>query len=193
MGHGHDPRVSRSKDAVLTATIEALGEDGLGGTTIEGIASRANVAKTTIYRHWPDRSALLLEAVEHFAGQFEMPDTGDLRADLVRWLTFLDEHMNASEFGGALPSIVDAAEHDPEMAEAFAAHSRERRALSLKRLERAVERGELPPDTDGELVQLLVVSPIFYRRLIARKRLRPAEIARIVDHVLAGLAADRVS
>jgi AcrR family transcriptional regulator len=187
VGHGGDPRVTRSKEAILAATISALGNEGLGAATIEGIAGRANVAKTTIYRHWPDRPALLLEAVERFSGRFEMPDTGDLGADLVAWLTFLDEHMTASEFGKALPAIVDGAEHDAEMGTALAQHSKERRALSLTRLQRAVERGELPPGTDCELVQLLVVSPIFYRRLVARTRLRPALIGRMVDHVLAGI------
>ena len=77
-----DPRVARSRAAVLDATVDLLGEVGHGGTTVEAIAERSGVAKTTIYRHWPSRAPLLIDAFHCRVEHVEATPTGDVRADL---------------------------------------------------------------------------------------------------------------
>ena len=85
-----DPRVALSRERVLAATLELLTETGLGGVTIDDISKRSGVAKTTIYRHWPDRSAIVIDACLRMTdGDEEPPDTGSLEGDVRAILTDL--------------------------------------------------------------------------------------------------------
>ena len=78
-----DPRIEQTRRIVLGAAVEVIAERGFGGATIDSIAQRCGVARSTIYRHWPDRMELLLEAVNARVGPVETFATGDLREDLV--------------------------------------------------------------------------------------------------------------
>src|SRR6266481_1217839 len=80
---GIDERVIRSKEAVLAATHELLFEAGLGGVTVDEVSRRSKVAKTTIYRHWSTRTALLLDACSKMGTKSEVPDTGSLKGDIT--------------------------------------------------------------------------------------------------------------
>ena len=82
-----DPRVQRSRDAVLTTTFELLGESGVGGFTVDEVARRSGVAKTTIYRHWPSREALVIDACSRISDEQAVPDTGSLDGDLTAILS----------------------------------------------------------------------------------------------------------
>src|SRR5271167_4416743 len=82
-----DPRVTRSRAAILEAAMELLAEEGYAAFTIEAIFARTGVAKTTIYRHWPTRNDLLIAVIEKLGGKFELPDTGTVRGDLMEFLT----------------------------------------------------------------------------------------------------------
>jgi AcrR family transcriptional regulator len=77
-----DDRVRRSKETVLATTYQLMSEGGIGGVSIDEVARRSGVAKTTIYRHWPSRSALLLDACSKLGSRAEPPDTGSLEGDL---------------------------------------------------------------------------------------------------------------
>ncbi|HEX4165662.1 MAG TPA: TetR/AcrR family transcriptional regulator, partial [Bryobacteraceae bacterium] len=76
-----DKRVERSKAAVLAETYRQLTQSGMGGVSIDDVALNSGVAKTTIYRHWPSRSALLIDACSRIGGAQDVPDTGNLRGD----------------------------------------------------------------------------------------------------------------
>src|ERR1700691_5425013 len=82
-----DGRVRRSRDRVLTTTFELLGESGVGGFTVEEVARRSGVAKTTIYRHWRSREALVIDACSRISDEQEVPDTGSLEGDVTAILT----------------------------------------------------------------------------------------------------------
>lgn len=181
-----DPRVARTKEAVLRATTELLAEQGLAATSVEAVAARSRVAKTTIYRHWPDRAALVLDGVNQLAATYDVIDTGNLRADLLASVTELAHRLDRTPYGRVLPSLVDAADRDADLAAAFQRHGESRRRSFIDRLELAVKRGELPAGTSVGVVHDLIVGPVFYRRLVARKPLRRADLAVIVDHAIAG-------
>src|SRR3984885_2965997 len=84
-----DKRVQRSKDSILATTYKLLSEEGIGGVSIDEVSRRSGVSKTTIYRHWPSRSALLMHACSKIGTRPEIPDTGALKGDLVVLATHL--------------------------------------------------------------------------------------------------------
>ncbi|MBA3947174.1 MAG: TetR/AcrR family transcriptional regulator, partial [Herpetosiphonaceae bacterium] len=88
------PRSASSQQAILDATLLLVAEEGIQGTHIEAIATRAGVGKTTIYRRWPSKEAVILDALSELHGQIKLIDTGNLRTDL---LTFLHELLHLME------------------------------------------------------------------------------------------------
>ncbi len=148
---GTDPRVVVSRERVLTATLDLLTEAGLGGLTFDDVAKRSGVAKTTIYRHWPNRKALIIDACLRMTdGEDEPPDTGSLEGDVTAILTNLAELLVTARWSSILPSIVDAAERDPEIAEVHSRLQRWHAAPLRAALERAARRGEIAPEVDLE-------------------------------------------
>jgi AcrR family transcriptional regulator len=175
-----DPRIARSRRRVLDAAQAVLCEHGMRGATIEGIAARCGVAKTTIYRHWHGREDLIAEAVDCNATGFPKPEaTGDLRTDLVAWLTTMTAALE-SPHGQVLAALVDGAERDPRLAEVQRRFADERRAWMVGQLEVAVTRGQLPADTDLALLVDQVVGPLMYRRFLCR---HPVDARWIDEHV----------
>lgn len=184
-----DPRVARSKAAILDACAELLAEEGFGGVSIEAVSARSGAAKTTIYRHWPNRETLLVEAFCACAEGTEPLDTGAFRSDLLGILGGLAGALAGAQWCAALPSLVDAAARDPEIAQVYRAfQATKRRPLELA-LERARKRGELPPDTDIPVAVALCVGPLFYRRMISAEPLGEPFVEQIVDRVLRALGA----
>src|SRR5271170_7348975 len=104
-----DKRVIRSKELVLKQTYRLLSEGGIGGVSFDEVSRRSGVAKTTIYRHWPSRSALLFDAVMQFAPRLQTPNTGSFRGDLTALALALAQRLQTGRWSCAMPSIVDAA------------------------------------------------------------------------------------
>src|SRR5436305_2499197 len=136
-------QVRRTKEAVLATTYHLMSEGGLGGVNIEEVARRSGVAKTTIYRHWPSRSALLLDACSRLGPRPEVPDTGSLGGDLTALVTRLADQLRTASWPAILPSIIDAAERDSEIAQLHARLQAGFSAPYLAVIERAKKRGEL--------------------------------------------------
>jgi len=185
-----DPRILRSKEAVLGETYRLLAESGIGGVSIDEVSRRSGVSKTTIYRHWPSRSALLLEACSTMGAPMETPDTGSLRADLTALVGELAEHLRTEHWAAVLPSIVDAAERDPELADLQTRLQEAMMAPFLAVLERAKKRGELPRGARPADVVAGVVGPLFYRRWFSREPLDGAFVKSVVSGVV-GLGAGK--
>jgi AcrR family transcriptional regulator len=179
-----DPRVRRSREAVLAATAELLTEVGVHGVTIEAVALRSGVAKTTIYRHWPERSQLVLDAIDRVAEPCRAPDTGTLRGDLTAILDGLVEALTTSVLGQVMPSLIDAAERDAEVARLQATWVRARRGAVHQALARAEARGEIPAGLDDDLVGSIFGGAAFYRRLVSHEPLDARFRAGLVDAVL---------
>ena len=181
-----DPRVTRSKSAVLAATLEMLREVGLGGLTIEGIAARSGVAKTTIYRHWAGREELAFQSIESMMDTPLHEHTESLRDDLLMALTVVVDGLKSAPWAAVLPTMVDAAERDEHVLVLSREFASRRRAWLEHRLGEAVVQRWLPADTDVELLASELVGPFFYRRFISRQPVTVEQVERHLDLVLRG-------
>jgi len=139
--------VERSRHAILIAAFELLEEGGVSGFSVDEVARRSRVAKTTIYRHWPTREALVIDACSRITAEQEIPDTGSLRGDLEAILPNIAHLLQTANWSSVLPSIVDTAERDPDFAEVHSQIQRGHAAPLRAVLERAADRGELPERT----------------------------------------------
>ncbi|MDN3359138.1 TetR/AcrR family transcriptional regulator [Actinomadura sp. DC4] len=189
-GH-HGNRHGRSEQArraVLEAADDLLVERGFAGVTIEGIAARAGVAKQTIYRWWPSKVDILMDAfVDDMVQHLTPPDQGDLGRELRTHLSRLARFLTGSDPGAVFRALAGLAQHDPEMAARFRTECLvHQRALDRLPIERAIARGELPPDTDVELAVDRLVGPVHYRALVTGDPLPRAFTDALVDRFLAG-------
>jgi len=183
-----DPRVLVSRERVLTATLDLLMESGLGELTIDDISRRSGVAKTTIYRHWANRSALVIDACSRMTDSQETPpDTGSLEGDLRAILTSIADLLGTARWSSILPSIVDAAEHDPEFADIHSRIQRGHAAPLRAALDRAALKEEIPPAADRNAVAAALLGPLFYRRWFSREQIDAEFVEMIIRSAIAGL------
>jgi len=182
------PRSIQAHQAILDAAITLLSEVGFDRLTVEGIAARAGVGKTTIYRRWPDKESLVVEALATMAVPDEPPDTGDVRADLVEIVSRTADRLTNGQLGRLLPRLLGEQLRNPDFAKVVRERFIEPKARNARRIvQRAVERGELRGDTDADLVHAMLVGPIFYEIVpMGRKPSRHFAEA-LVDAVLEGL------
>ena len=179
-----DPRIERSRRVILEAVLEELGAVGYGSLTIEGVAARAGVGKSTIYRHWPGKLALVEDAFRTLKAQALIPDTGSLRDRMVAFLEELATLVEESTYSACMPALIDAAERDPQVRAFHCEFSAERRAVLVDVLRDAVTSGELPADTEPELLADALVGPIVLRRLMSYEPFDPKLVPALVDQVL---------
>jgi len=164
-----DKRVERSKAAVLAETYRQLTQSGISGVSIDEVSRVSGVSKTTIYRHWPSRSALLIDACSRLGNATPPPDTGTLRADLHVLVTVLAEQLQSAAWASVYPSIIDAAERDPEIAALQAGLHKAFMAPFDAVVEQARERGEVQPEKPAADVIAAVIGPLFYRRWFSKE------------------------
>jgi AcrR family transcriptional regulator len=175
-----DPRVDRSRRAVLDATVALIGEVGIESLTIGAISRRSGVAKTTIYRHWDGKVPLVVDALDELAGPVEAPDTGAFADDLAALAQGLAAGLAGGPWADALPSLVGAIRRDPDLAARHRALTAARHEAVATVVERGRRRGEVGARISVDEVVALVAGPLFYRALIDG---RPADAA-FVDHVV---------
>jgi AcrR family transcriptional regulator len=181
-------RSGRSHSAVLQAAVELCREDGYGALTIEGIASRAGVGKQTIYRWWPSKGAVVLDAfMAIIAADVAIPTTGDHLADIRDWLHSVARLLGGSELGPHLAGLVGAKQSDPALAQAFHERVYEPIRGALKeRIRLAQAAGQLR-EVDPEIIADLVAGPVWFRLLIDGKPASPHYATEVLDIVFAGL------
>ncbi len=179
-----DPRVERSRTVILSAALDLLGEAGYAGVTIEAVASRAGVGKSTVYRHWPGKLELIEDAVRTLKAGVTVPTTGSVRDRLVGVLRQMAENMAGSTWSTCLPAVIDAAERDPEVLEILRRIGHERRRLLVDLLAEGRATGAVP-DVDLDLLAECLVGPIVLRRLLLHEPFEPDAVPRLVDQLLA--------
>jgi AcrR family transcriptional regulator len=185
-----DRRSERSKHAILEATRELLAEEGgVGALTIEAVAARSGVAKTTIYRRWRDKWELALDAAMiDMLTTFDDPiDVGDTRKELTTFVNSAVRTMGSEPFGRALQGLASEVATDPQLARVYreyVVHPRRRQIEAV--IKRGIERGDLRPDTDPRLIQELLIGPIYYRLLFSGPPLDRRLGKRLVDAILDG-------
>ena len=178
----------RVRAAVLEATLAALAEDGVAGLRIERVADAAGVAKTTIYRSWGTREALVADALAVAAArEVPTPDTGSLRGDLLALAEVVRRTITSEE--GARVFAGFAATHDAKVVAIAQAYWRTRFAAHRPLVDRAVARGELAAPIDVDELLAALVGPLVFRAFIARAPVSAAYARRTVDRLLGGIAA----
>jgi AcrR family transcriptional regulator len=171
--------------------VELLAERGLGAMSIEEIAARAGVGKATIYRRWPSKGLLALDAfVASFAAQQPLPDTGTLRGDLTAALRAWVRAVTVTPMGSVLAGLIGEAQNDPSLRAAW----RDRVLEPLRRrhrimLDRAVARGEISASVDQELVLDLFFGAAEHRLLLGHLPLDDTFVQDVVDVILDGIRA----
>lgn len=164
-GSGHDKRRARTQRAVLDATRELLAENGFGNLTVEGVAARSGVAKTTIYRRYRSKNdlalAVLLDMVDEVSTQ---PYRADTWSELVILVDRTVELMCTSLMGLVMKGLVSEVAADPELARVYRDQVVSHRLADVSALvERGISREELRADLDPEMVTDLLLGPIYYR------------------------------
>lgn len=184
-------RNQRSHQAILKATAELLEEKGYRDICIEAIASRAGVGKQTIYRWWPSKAAVVMEAYSEKATQnIPTPDTGSVKQDLYHILQQLFAMLTTTTTGTAVTGLIAEAQMDASLAEAFREQFIKcRRAATRTILERGIARGELRPDLNLELVIDTIYGPIWYRLLLKHATLDDAFAEELVNFLIVGIQA----
>jgi AcrR family transcriptional regulator len=186
-----DPRVERSRRVILEAVLDELGDVGYGALTIEGVAARAGVGKSTIYRHWAGKLALVEDAFRTLKAPVQVPEEGTLRERVTELLSQVACMVEQSTYSACMPALIEAAEHDPQVRDLHRRFSAERRAVVVDLLRDAVKKGELPPDTDPGLLGDALVGPILLRRLMLFEPLDPAIVPKLVEQLLPAPPARR--
>ena len=180
-----DPRIERTRHHVLTATVDVLREVGYGQLTIEAVAARSGVAKSTIYRHWPGKAELVTDAFLTLKPRSPEPPPGPVRDRVTAVLTGIVESLSApTNLACVMPALIDAAERIPEMA-TLSRRLAEESAVPLRGvLDQAVEAGELPPSTDTGLLTDSLMGPIMLCRLFHRHPVTVDDVPALVDQTL---------
>jgi AcrR family transcriptional regulator len=180
------PRSEIAHQAILDATLALLAEVGFSSLTVEGVAQRAGVGKATIYRRWPSKLPLVVEAFGELPA-FADVDTGTLEGDLKAMLTQYLRSFLSTPLATVYPSLAAERRHNPELGELLDPLLRHRRRPLDAALRRAVARGELAEGLDLELASDLVVGPIAVRLFFRGMQIKPDMVAPMVDMALEGI------
>jgi AcrR family transcriptional regulator len=184
------PRSELARQAVLAAATQLLLTRGLGAVSMDAVAARAGVSKATIYRWWPTKETLALDALYAQLSEptTEPPDTGTLRGDLTELLTGWIARVGDRPFGRVIGALITEAATDPAFGELYRERYVEpRRAQARVLVQRAIARVEISPATDVEAAVDLVYGPLYHRLLHGHAPLTQEFAATVVNVVVAGL------
>jgi AcrR family transcriptional regulator len=183
--------VQRTRDAVLAAVAEIVASSGIEAVTHARVAEVAGVGRASVYRHWPDRTHLLLDALAGMSDTSERVSSGDLAQDLSVELGRLREVLGSSPFVPRFVALLGRAEWEPELAELRA----EMLANGTRRLRDAlrdgIQRQELPADLDLDDAVAELAGPLFFQRVLAGRAVTPQFLDSVIDRFLSGSTGAR--
>ena len=182
------PRSEEARRKALVAAAELIVERGVSSLSIEEVAARSGVAKTTIYRHWPERASLIIDTVRTTFEHVATPDTGSLRGDLSAFFGGLMRADLNGKAGRIMPCLIDAAGRDPEIALLLERIGVERQQPVMLIVARAQERGELPAELDPAVVVGTIVGPIVFRKVVQRLPVDAAYVEACLAVAVTGLS-----
>ena len=171
---------------VLAAAYDLLTESGVRGVKVEHVARRSRIAKTTVYRYWPSREALLAELCGHLPTRIPLPNTGAITTDIDQFAIATMDRLQES-WASAIPSIIEAAELNGELAGIKAELHDQLFGPFLTLIEHAQKRGELSPLRKAHQIVTSILGPLLYRRFVSREPLDEAFARNIVQTALAGM------
>jgi AcrR family transcriptional regulator len=168
-------------DKALEAAIELIADRGIDATRVDAIAQASGVSKATLYKHWKNRDELLLDAIGRVSEQYPVFDSGDTRADLIAFLSYLVQRKRSERTARMWPRIIAHGSLNSEFArllrQRFTGPARER---FIELLKRGIVRGDLPRDLDLDFARDMLIGPIMHRRIQGTKA--PPDLPeRVVD------------
>jgi AcrR family transcriptional regulator len=180
-----DPRVARTRDAVVAAVRELVQAAGIEAVTHQRVAEVAGVGRASVYRHWPDRTQLLLDALADLpVGTDEPSSSGDLAADLRRELGRLQRILNDSPFVPQVAALVSRTEWDPEL-RVLKQRLLERGTAQLRHaIAHGIERGQLDAELDPTDAVAILAGPLFYKRLLVNQHISDDFVTDLVERLL---------
>lgn len=180
-------------EAITEAVLDELAETGYGRLSMEAVARRAGVGKSALYRRWPSKQEMVMAVLSDFSLELAVvSDTGSLRGDLDIVLRALLDWLTHPRFSRILPDLAAEGVRNADVAEAVrAAIGDPRRALGAGVLQRAIDRGELPADTDFEMALDLIAAPVYWRLSVRRAPVEPGYLDHLADLVLRALQGGR--
>jgi AcrR family transcriptional regulator len=183
------PRSEKARNAILEAAAKLLLLRGLGAMSMDAVAESAGVSKATIYRWWPSKEMLALDALlDWAAASAPARDTGSLRGDLLALVRPWVREIKRQPFGRVIAALLTEAQSDPQFAEAYRTHFVEpRREAMCAAFARAAERGDVPADLDVEVAVDLIYGPLYHRLLHGHAPLTGRFGEAVVDMALRGI------
>jgi AcrR family transcriptional regulator len=181
------PRCPVAHHNILCAAQELLEESGYADLTIEGVAARAGVAKTTVYRRWPSKADLVMEAFLMAIMPSSPPDTGSLREDLRRQVRLLIKVLNGP-LGRTVAALVGGGQMDEGLTAEFRRQYQAVRSAEIEEVvKRGIARGEIRADVNVEVLIDALYGPLYYRLLLRHAPLTARYAEELVELVLSGL------
>jgi AcrR family transcriptional regulator len=190
------PRSEEARLAILDTTAELLLERGLAGASMDTVAERAGVSKATIYRWWPSKEILALEAVYRAWSDVDAsePDTGSLRSDLRAMLLPWARQVRQRPYGRVIAAFVTEAQTNPAFEEQYRTRFVEpRRQQGRAAFARAAGRGEIPTAVNVDVALDMLYGPLYHRLLHRHAPLTDRFVADVIDAVLRGLPTPRTT
>lgn len=176
------PRSLEVRERILAATAELLSEGGFQAVTVEAVAARAGVAKTSLYRWWPNRAAVALDCVSaRMTPITDEAGKGSFRERFRRQLKATTRLLNSPQ-GQAILALIGAKQTDPALAQSYSEQiARPRRAQTRMLLQQAMRAGEIAAGTDPDIFLDAIYGPLYYRKVVSGEPVTDAFIDRIVD------------
>jgi len=181
-----DPRIARTRAAVLQATIELIASEGPEAVTFQEVARRARVGRATLYRHWPHPDELIFEALADIVSEWEFTGPGRLREKLVAEIDRRRPELNQPLVRIAFNAVLSRAPRDPA-----AARLRDSLVGSIagslrQSIKTGVERGELRPGLDAEILTAQVIGAMVWRSFVMGRNVTREFVERVVAEALDG-------
>ena len=185
------PRDEEVRKRILNSAAQLLEDLSFDDITVDAIAEASGAGKATIYRWWPNKAAVLIEAFrERIAREIPFPDSGDFRQDVRQLLKNFTDIIYRGRRGKVFRAFIAGAQADPEIAKAYReSWIAPRRAEARKLFERYIEAGVADASLDPDLAVEMVFSPLYYRLLTGWGEITPEYLDRLTDTALCGLLA----
>ncbi len=184
------PLSEEARDKARAAAQSVIAEHGIDGFTVDAVAKRSGVAKTTIYRHWESGNALMLDAIGALVTTLPTPDTGTLAGDLERFISSMLVMVDDPMMTRTILGVMAAAASDPDLDRVHRELMAERKAPLRAILARARARGEVRGDVDLDMLLDMVEGPFIVRLLLRRAPLAPAETTSMIALVVRAVGPD---
>ena len=188
------PRSERAEQAIIDATLDAIGDYGVDGVRCEDVAARAGVGKATLYRRWPGKEDLLIAAFASLKTPLPEPRGESVREDLIAMLEVMAADADDPRYARQFALLHGEGERYPRLVRRYREQVVEpRRELIRSVLRRGVATGELRPGTDVEVTMLLVTGAVMARGKHDTTPAEPGFASRVVDELLRGIGARTAS